>query len=140
MSFAWTFPAGRLVIKTVGSTAGDTVTNLSPGSGKRWMVLYGRFTLTTDANSGSRHIIFEITDGTNVIHSLGGSQSIDASSTVNVSLRQNADFINGAVGQENQIVIGVIILEGSQQFRIRISGGLAGDSYSGYLAVLEVDV
>jgi len=140
MSFAWTFPAGRLVIKTVSSTAGDVTTNLSPGSGKRWLLLYGRFSLSTGSTAGSRYLNFFITDGTNLIHRIGISGSIDADSSLNISLRQNIDFQGGAGGGENQIAFGDIILEGSQQFRITVTGGLAEDSYSGYLVVLEVDV
>jgi len=139
--FAWTFLGGRRVIKTISATAGNVVTDLSPGDGKRWLVLFGRITLTTDATVANRKISYYLRDGSGDTNFLGASNAIPENSTGVFNLHQHYEkSSNVGEGGEDHIGVGLILLEDSDQLRITISNGQAGDSYSGKIVVLEVDV
>jgi len=140
VSFAWTFPAGRRITKTISATAGNVVTNLSPGTGKRWLILRGRFYLTTDATTADRRIRLVITDGTNITERLGASHVISASSSGYLSFGETNVVDGGIYGDDGYIGTNPILLEGNDQLRITIDSGQAGDQYSGYVVLLEVDV
>ena len=139
--FAWIFPAGRLIVKTISNTAGNVITNLSPGSGKRWLILRGRLYLTTDSTTADRRIRLVVTDGTNVVERLGASDIIAASSSDYLSFGEVRTKSTDAVyGDTSYLGIEPILLEGNHQLRIIIDSGQAGDTYNGYVVLLEVDV
>lgn len=140
--FAFTFPGGELKTITFAATAGNVVTNKTPGAGVRWIVLYGRFTLVADANAANRYLNAQLTDGTNVLCTLIGlNAAITAGQTKSVSYQKGIAAAKGDAGTDHgHICIGDVILEGADQFRMTITDGQAGDSYSGYLRVLEMNM
>jgi len=143
MSINWTFQGGKRVIKTIAATAGDAVANLSPGTGKRWLVLRGRLTLVADANAANRYVNLRLTDGTNVVEGIGQlSTAIVANETKILDFGEVRFMSGAAIAYDSLGYLGFnpILLEGADQFRIEIVGGLAGDSYSGYVVVLEIDI
>jgi len=140
--FAWIFPGGKRVVKTIAATAGNVATNLSPGTGKRWLLLFGRVTLVNDSTVATRYLTFATTDGTNLtqrfpILNLGQAKDL----TYFYSLHQHLSHIGGSGIENLHLGIGThIILEGADQLRISVTSGVAGDSYSGSIVVLEIDV
>lgn len=134
--------AGRLKTITIAATAGNVVSNSSPGTGKRWLVLYGRITVVSDATAANRYPQTYLTDGTNQLVSLGrNSTAFTASETKVLSYRSGSGTgINVTVNHALVTLPVPCVLEGADQFRISILGGVAGDSFSGFLRVLEVDV
>ena len=135
------FPGGKRRIIKIAATAGNVITNLSPGSGKRWLVLFGDLTLVCDATVATRYMQLSTTDGTNLTQSFPGLAPV-ASETKNISYNQTVEHLTAvAVTADAHVAIGNnIILEGADQLRITINAGVAGDSYSGFFVVLEVDV
>jgi len=145
MPFAWTFPGGKRITKTIAATAGNVVTNLSPGSGKRWLVLRGTISLDTDATAATRIPRLEVTDGTNITEALTYGANVIADKIGHLEFGE-IRLVHGVnpgkrVDDTNDYVgIEPILLEGSDQLRITIENGVAGDSYEGFVVVLEIDI
>jgi hypothetical protein len=132
------FPGGILKTVEIPATAGNDTENLSPGSGVRWVVLYGRIQLEA-VGAGNRAIRVQLTDGTDVLVEFYQTGNITAGQTKVLNLAgwgMNPGNLSGV----NDFIqgIGMAILEGDDQFRVFIGGGIANDSYSGYLRVLEI--
>ena len=140
---ALTEPHGELKTITIAATAGNVTTNKTPGTTKRWRVLYGRITLVNDATAANRNILPSVTDGTNVLCTFLGSKNITAGQTSDMSISPLHSLASssggGTVLQDGTHgdIPEPLIIEGSDQFRISINNGVAGDSYSGYIRVLE---
>jgi len=131
---------GTRAIETIAATAGNVVTNLTPGIGIRWIVIRGKIVLVTDATVVNRLIETHITDGTNVITKLLRTANIPASLTRSLFYNTTQNASGGAIaetGAVHLVMNNQLVLEGDDQFRITITNGVAGDSYSGYLVVLE---
>lgn len=136
----FTFPAGKRVTKVIAATAGNVVTNLTPGPGKRWLVLRGRITVVPDGTVLDRYLDFAVTDGTNVTEGLGSSPAIPATITHILSHGEGRVTVGAALGDNSYIGHDPVLVEGADQFRITLRSGVAGDSYSGYVVVMEIDV
>jgi len=136
-------PAGRKLTITIPATAGNVTTNISPGVGKRYLLMRGRITLQNNATVANRQVILAITDGTNISEYLLVGANVAASAAWNISMGEvNLAPSTGALGDSSGGYLGLgngIVLHGVDQFRITISAGVAGDSYSGFLDFLEVD-
>ena len=141
ITFSWIFPGGKRVIKTIAATAGDVVTNLSPGSGKRWLVLYGMVTIVCNGTAANREVKAVITDGTSVIMNLGFNATAFTAGQTRIMLYMagggtgNSDEFTNVMTRLPQLCI----LEAADQLRITVAAGVAGDSYSGYFVVMEID-
>lgn len=143
------FPGGKLKTETIAATAGNVATSLRPPNNRRWLVLYGRITLVADANAANRQVQIHLTDGTNILAKYPSSASITANETKNVSFMQQVSE-GGPIAttelDKNVIGIGPVLLEGdivaanADRLVITIGNGLAGDSYTGFVRVLEVNV
>lgn len=138
--FSWIFQGGRRRTKTISSTAGNVTTNLSPGSGKRWLVLRGYLTFSTDSTTADRIPLILITDGTNTVGKVCAHDAITASSSGAIIFGEAQSWRTNVDADPDMVGIRPILLEGSDQLRIQIDAGQAGDNYSGYVVVLEVDV
>lgn len=136
---ALTYPAGKRLTVVIAATAGNVITNKSPPDGKRWLILRGRIVLVPDANPANRQLLISLTDGTNIEETVYASQTITASQTRATNIGEARVVDTGTLG-EGQGYLGIdpILLEGDDQIRLTISAGLAGDSYSGFLVVLEL--
>lgn len=130
---------GCRVTKTISATVGNVLGSLSPGTDKRWLLSRGVITLTTNATVANRKIKNYLTDGTNITEYLGSTTAVTASSTRNLSFGEivylSTATIYGAV--EYYGLARAILLEGSDEFKVEIENGVAGDSYSGYVVVEE---
>jgi hypothetical protein len=136
---ALTFPGGKRATQTIAATAGNVTINLSPGTGKRWLVLRGRIGLTTDATVANRYLVIHTTDGTNLTESLASTAAVVASQTEYISLGEALVTKSGALGGDNYYIgMMPVLLEGADQLRITVTAGVVGDSYSGYFVVLEL--
>jgi hypothetical protein len=142
MSFTWTFQGGRHRTITIGATAGNAVTNLSPGLGKRWIILRGKIICVNDATVASRQIYFNITDGTNNVYTsllgVGGT----ATQTHVLNFGGIIFNVNGVAAGTTFTYFGLDpqLIEGTDQFQISVVAGVVGDSYSGYIDILEIDI
>jgi len=140
MSLVFTFPGGKKVIKTIAATAGNVVTNLSPGAGKRWLILRGYITLTCDATVADRYIFIEVTNGTVVTDHYHRTDAITGSTTGSLGFHETL-FLDAAIKVDTYYFgIRPILIEGADQLRMRIANGVAGDSYEGFVTVLELSV
>lgn len=137
------FQGGRRVTKTIPATAGNVAYNLSPGAGKRFILLRGRLGLVADVTVANRKFYLQLTDGTNITaRFLNNTTAITASQSKGISLLEEVSHIGGEVGIGDLAAIGIgrQILEGADQLKIGVDGGVAGDSFSGYIVVLEIDL
>jgi len=137
------FPGGKRVVKAIPATAGNVITNLSPGAGKRWLILREIITLVNDATVANRAIEVVFTDGTNITERLCSTNSVLASETKILSLGEARIVQATSLSQDGtHMYVGInpILLDSNDQLRITIKNGVAGDSYSGFLVVLEIDV
>lgn len=140
-SLQFIFFGGKLVTKTIVATAGNVVTNLSPPDGRRWIVLFGRLTIVCDANAANRQFALALTDGTNVLFNYPSSPVMTANETKSLGLISDHTTWGTFTEKDKAILgIGKVVIEKDDQLRITIDNGLAGDSYSGFVRVLEVNV
>lgn len=148
MSLAtFSFQGGRRIRNVINATAGNVVTNLTPTAGKRWFVLFGNLTLVTNGTAGNRIVTLQATDGTVITLDIGqNATAIIANLTRIVSFaywgsRDASHAMVTLEGVNAMITIPTnLILDGVDELRITIQGGLAGDSYFGYVVVLEMDI
>ncbi len=139
IGFALTYPGGYLKTVTVSATAGNVVTDKSPGTGKRWVILYGQIQLVCDATIASRAIRTQLTDGSDILTEIHQTTSITASQTRTLNYAPggyNSEDISAANDYVTSLGT-MAIIEGDDQLRITIGSGVAGDSYSGRFRVLE---
>jgi hypothetical protein len=142
-----TFQGGAIRRITIAATAGNVATNLTPAGGafknKRWRVLRGYLLLTCDATVANRNFGINITDGTHNLQALGISAVIVATQTGYVSFGEPVTAnLNWTVTPDGGSVrcsfnITNCYLEGADAINIYVNGGVAGDSYAGYVEVLE---
>lgn len=139
--FAWIFPGGALKTVTIAATAGNVVTNKTPGAGKRWLVLHGKIILVTNITVANRYIELHITDGTNILHSLGQHGAVTASLTSRLGFGPAKYILSIAAAYDHGYIgFDPLMIEDDDQLRIVITNGVAGDSYSGYIRVLEISI
>jgi len=134
---------GRRLLQSIAATGGDVTTNLSPGAGKRWKILYGMLTITTDGTVANRQIQVRIMSPTALIHHLMESATRAATGTLAMHFGMGRDGqIGGTLGYTgvNYIPFQEFEIQGTEQFRIYITAGVAGDSYSGEVMIEETDV
>lgn len=138
----FTAKGGRRRTVVIAATAGNVVKNMTPEAGKRWVILRGIIILVTDATVANRQVKLQLTDGTNVTESLAIGNAHVASLTRPTNLGEARNVVGGLLGNGDNRYIGIdpILLENPDQFRITIQAGVAGDSYSGFLVVIEIDM
>ena len=139
IGFALTYPGGYLKTITISATPGNEVSNKSPGTGKRWVILYGQIQLVCDATIASRAIRTQLTDGSNVLTEIHQTPAITASQTRTLSYAPggyNSEDISAANDYVTSLGT-MAIIEGDDQLRITIGSGVVGDSYLGRFRVLE---
>jgi len=131
---------------TIGATAGNVTTYLQPTTlttvSKRWLILRGRLTLTTDGTVVNRTInLTPFSTGlAQPMEFIGNSGVIPASTTKSLSFGEGANSVGGTLGSGDDY-IGLhrpIIIVNNNSLQIAIVNGVAGDSYSGYIEVLEL--
>lgn len=137
------FPGGQKKNLVVSATAGNVITNLVPGVGYRWRVLRGLITLTCDATVANRYIRLQDTDGVNIVEYLGGSTVLTA--TVVGAINFGKSQLGAGVDTRGYtllgyLTIGDLIIDNLDELRISITAGVAGDSYSAEIVVLEMVV
>jgi hypothetical protein len=118
----------------IGATAGNVVTNKAAGTGWRHILLYGIVQLVADATVATRKIRVSITDGTNAVYYAAVSAGITAGLTGLLSFGPSETSANFATA----VYVDKPFFEGDMQLRVDIEGGVAGDSYTAIIYVLEV--
>lgn len=137
----YSFPGGRLRHVEIAATAGNVDKDLSPGANIRWLFLYGFITLVCDATAANRVINCTLEDGSsNALFPLQKTGNITAGQTRTVAysvgvLDGIADVV---IANFNIAVPSLALVEGSDKLAFTVANGVAGDSYSGYITVLEV--
>ncbi len=128
------------MVTVIPPTAGNVMWKLSPPSGKMYRILYSRITLTTDATVGNRNIGFAVLNNAdNVVAYLPASGTITANMTGNASLCPMMYGLGMASPDNAILAVCDLWIPYYTKFAVVIHGGLAGDSYSGYIAYLESD-
>jgi len=137
----WMFLGGRIRKLTISNTAGNVATALSPGQGKRWLVLRGNIHISTDATTADRSLNIYVTDGTNITcYYPKNNTPVTASQTADISFANYGNGVDVTRQARGHIGIPNILLEGSDELKLVIANGQAGDTYNGYVVVLEVDI
>lgn len=132
---------GQIKTITISATAGNVTTDETPGATKKWKILYAYFSLVTDATVADRTFNIYITDSSN--NPLTGnvySAAHVASTTKYYNISPwNISGTNFTVAG-NSVTYGMreLIISGTDKMRIGISNGVAGDSYSGRIKVIEL--
>jgi len=139
---ALTFPGGKLHTLTIAATAGNVQTNLTPGVRKRWVILSGKITIVCNGNPSNRLVIIgkQTTAGIALDPAPFNDTAFTAGQTRSIAF--DSMFPGGEWKDEDFNASSAVpfggILEGTDRINIQISGGLAGDSYSGIIRVLEL--
>jgi len=132
---------GTLQTETIGATAGNVVFNATPGASKRWVLLFGKIILVAHATAGNRAIRVQLTDGTSVLVEYYQTPDITSGQTRVLNLAGQGMDAGNLSGVNDYIQsIGYAVIEGADQFRIVVGGGIAADSYSGFLRVMEYSI
>ena len=140
MSLVLAYPGGQLKTITIAATAGNVVMNKSPGAKKRWIVLLGAITIITDGTVANRKLRISLTDGSNVLTNFPQSPDIPASTTAIQNYNEARESEGSWGGVDTVCSLGSPILGDSDQLRLTLANGVAGDSYSGYFRVLELGI
>ncbi len=142
MALVLTSPGGNPRPLTISATPGNVVTNLTPGTMKRWVILYGEITLAAAAGGAARQIIPSVTDGTDELTAFQRSANVAATETRTWNFNKSVGG-QGAGATSNGGVSNLpddLIIEGDDQFRLTVSNGAAGDSYEGFMRVMELGI
>ena len=135
---------GRLRRIAIAATAGNVATSLTPGVGYRWSVLALRVTLVCDATVANRNTRVRLMSaaGTTPYQSSRVSANVTASQTKTLHLEAGPLSNVGSGSYESDVLMthdrDAWSVEGAEQLKVDISAGVAGDSYSGTLSVLEM--
>lgn len=145
MSLSLTYPGGKLRTLSGAAIAGNIETALSPGTGKRWIVQYGKVNLDTDATVADRRIFLKLDDGTDNLCNIGFTNAIIANKIGELSItpaRFTSAFIIQAFGVDvgESVYLKDTILEGDDELQINIIFGVAGDAYLYEVRVLELGI
>ena len=135
------FPDGRLRRIAIPATAGNVAYNASPGAGKRWHVLGLKLILVCDITVANRTQRVILRDGAGAAIGVNHIASVGvASSTTTFALMGTIDNSAGTFGFNSCQGLGPPdnLLENTEYLGMTVDAGVAGDSYSGYLHVLEM--
>ncbi len=139
MSIALTFPGGNLRTVTIPNTAGDQESKQSPGSYRRWVFLSASITLVAGGDIGNRYVNIKTTDSVNTLdRGIRSDPGITAGQTKVVDIVK--ELGNDDMGMSELALSRMqyaSIVEGTDEIVFSIQGGFAGDSYSGFMRVLE---
>lgn len=140
MKQQFTFPGGRRRHVAVPDTAGNVQRTLTPGSGKRWKILGLRLKLVA-VGAANRQFEVRFTDGTNdTIDFPTHATAITAGQTKYVCWFPHAARGYGDALPTDVVAILTLpewILEGADEITVDVLNGLAADTFSGTLLVLE---
>jgi hypothetical protein len=144
LSVAFTFPAGKLRHVAIVATAGNVAAGKTPTASKRWLVIGGYIRLVNDGTVANRYITLEVLNVAAKARAIGNSPAITAGQTRDLDfgegkVTENASLGDSAYGQ-NYLGHDPILVDGTDVFNVRVAGGVAGDSYTGIVTVLEMDV
>lgn len=153
MTSVFSIPGGRTRIIPVAATAGNVVTSIVPSEAEnRLHLIAARITLVCDATVANRIIRFYrvysiVTGASTAMGPALNSATITASQTGSLGLES---MINSLTGGTLDISTHCMNWQGyyvdktgisgdatDMGFQIVISSGAAGDSYSGYVMLLE---
>ena len=136
---ALTFPGGNLLTVTIAATAGNVITDKTPGTGKRWVILYGRIVLVADGNTANRILTVRFVDSVpNTLTQWPAMTTATAGQTKSMSFNGvRIDQGLQAFDNDHLTINQNHIIEGSDLMRVGVTEGLVGDSYSGFIRVME---
>lgn len=130
---------GDIVTFSGTNVAGNVESTKTPTKNRKLKVLYGMVKLTTNATVGNRNIIFYIkTSGGTVISYMWASSNVAASQTDYTTYILPICGYNGGSIQNGPYNNGDMIITGTDKFTIYINSGLAGDSYTFIIKMVEL--
>ena len=137
---ALTFPGGNLKTLTISATDGDQSNAQSPGSlRKRWVFLSASITVVASSDIGNRYVNIKTTDGTNTLdRGIRSNPGITKDQTKIVDIVRNLG--NDDMGVASLALARMqysAIVQGTDEIVFSLQSGFAGDSYSGFMRVLE---
>ena len=129
----------RRRIIPIPATAGDVAYTLSPSCGKKWKILRAYITIVCNATSVTRFFGWMVTDKDgNITEWLGQGHDITASQSGYSCLCCVHELINAKFDVDvDGIGINDLVLVGDEKLQLMLGSGVAGDTYSGYVVVLE---
>jgi hypothetical protein len=142
---ALTYPGGNYKRIPIPATAGNVASDLvTPGLTKRYLIIEASIILVCDANAANRYIRMTKFNATPVaITGLAVGTVLIANETGRLEIGpityiRNAEAGTGGVTSDYVGYAYPPIVNETDFIRISIDGGLAGDSFSGYVDVLEL--
>lgn len=133
---------GSRSVKTA-TGAGNAIVAISPGTGKRWVVLFGYAKMVCDATVANRQMNLKTDDGSTENFDYGlHTTVITASQTKYVGIqgreRTPKTITETYIGEWD---IGMMVLEGADRLLLTAAtGGVAGDVQSLRVTVLESNI
>lgn len=132
---------GSLKLNTIAATAGNIATRLASNPYNKLMILSSNITLVCDATVANRYIQWNITDTSHTqTGNVGQTAAITASQTKSAGIVNTNGYSSGATSNLDwniYVPIGIFLGAG-EELAITIAGGVAGDSYTGYIRYIEM--
>lgn len=142
MMFTYTSPGGRHYVQSIGSVAGNVAYTLTPGTEIRLWLLGLRLQLIADATVATRTIRVKrkTTTGDYQFGMCFGLTGITASETKVLASGPGYLVVVGAFTLLDTAFAGhgPLLLDKDHYLHIDVGAGVAGDTLTGYLELLEV--
>lgn len=133
--------SSEIVIKSATSVAGNASTTFTVPNHKRWKVLYAQMVLTTDATVANRQVRMRLLDSSSTLVFDAHAGTVQTASATS----QHYEFMQGVYRETSFIDSALQVpipidsyLQQKQKVQFTVSAGVAGDSYSIYLVVMEL--
>lgn len=128
-----------------GNVAGNVVTELSPGKGKRWELEAGTIYLDTDGTAANRVITCQrfAPEGVQPIGFALRCVAVVANEIAWIAVLPRIDVVtavNGIASNEDETIAVPMRLEGDEYLRFVIGAGVAGDVYTLDFIFREVEI
>jgi hypothetical protein len=131
------------VIKLIDTDANDSNKSFQVPDGKKWKVLYGKFSLVSTATAGNRTMVLDVVDdASNILYSIRSLNVQAASVTEIYSIGQFGDVSESVAGVHLlPIPTNFFLLEG-YFLRVRDSAAIdsAADDLSLFFVIEETDM
>ena len=128
---------GQVKTKT-GSCAGNATISLSPGAGRKWLVIYGWIKIVCDATVANRNTILQITTsgGTDLTY-VATSPNVTASNSYTWRLIPISGYVTVTI-QPGIFTNNVMVVNGTDKLYITTAAGVAGDAVTCSITVIEL--
>lgn len=128
----------------IPATAGNVEYNITPNEkNRRWMILDLQLIFVADATVADRKVNIEPQNlaGDKIGHGFQNTNAFTASATRRIGLtRDFTRLVDVTMVTVNALGEGTWIIQKEEKINISVTAGVAGDSYSGWIRVIEVEI